>query len=146
MRSIAAASPYASGFPALNVSPVVLQVPDFGTRFWVFQIADSRTDSFGSPGGMYGVSPGFYLLVGPDWEVDVLRGIAPVFRSSTNSGVVAPRISLDDRPEDKRDGSLVAGQGVQQSPRGGTQHRGSWRSALAADGLDWTRARGEHPA
>src|SRR5215468_10662179 len=29
---------------ALDLSPVVVQVPDFGKRFWVYQVVDVRTD------------------------------------------------------------------------------------------------------
>src|SRR5262249_5542531 len=59
---------YGGGPLALDVSPVVIQVPDFGTRFWVYQIVDLRTDSFADVGAMYGTKPGFYLLVGPNWK------------------------------------------------------------------------------
>ena len=57
---------YGLGLLALDVSPVVVQVPDFGDRFWVYQIVDLRTDSFVQLGKMYGTTPGFYLLVGPE--------------------------------------------------------------------------------
>jgi len=50
---------------ALDLSPVVVQVPDFGDRFWVYQIVDLRSDSFVQLGKMYATTPGFYLLVGP---------------------------------------------------------------------------------
>jgi hypothetical protein len=40
-----------------NLSPVVIQVPDFGDRFWVYQIVDLRTDSFVQLGKMYGTTP-----------------------------------------------------------------------------------------
>jgi hypothetical protein len=46
---------------ALEVSPVVVQVPDFGGRFWVFEVSDIRTDNFAQLGAMYGTPPGFYL-------------------------------------------------------------------------------------
>ena len=59
---------------ALDISPVVFQVPDFGKRFWVYQAVDLRTDSFVDLGSMYGTKPGFYLLVGPTWKGDVLKG------------------------------------------------------------------------
>src|SRR5215475_3898518 len=55
---------YGVGSLALDVSAVVIQVPDFGERFWVYQIVDLRTDSFADLGKMYGTAPGFYLLVG----------------------------------------------------------------------------------
>ena len=57
---------YGIGSLALDVSPVVIQVPDFGDRFWVYQAVDLRTDSFVQLGKMYGTTPGFYLLVGPE--------------------------------------------------------------------------------
>ena len=93
---------YGVGAIALDVSPVVLQVPDFGERFWVYQVVDTRTDSFAQIGKMYGTTPGFYLLVGPNWKGEVPKGITRVFRSTTNSGLVAPRIFQDDTPDDKR--------------------------------------------
>ena len=93
---------YGAGSIALDQSPVVLQVPDFGDRFWVYQVVDLRTDSFVQLGKMYGTTPGFYLLVGPDWHGDVPKGITKVFRSSTNTGFIAPRMFQDDTPEDKK--------------------------------------------
>ena len=50
-------------WPLVNVSPVVIQVPDFGDRFWVYQAVDLRTDGFVRIDKMYGTTPGFYLLV-----------------------------------------------------------------------------------
>ena len=93
---------YGAGSLALDLSPVVVQVPDFGDRFWVYQMVDLRTDSFVQLGKMYGTRPGFYLLVGPTWRGDVPKGITKVFRSPTNTGFVAPRVFQDDTPEDKR--------------------------------------------
>ena len=93
---------YGIGAIALDVSPVVVQVPDFGNRFWVYQVVDLRTDSFVQIGKMYGTMPGFYLLAGPNWKGDVPKGITKVFRASTNSGLVAPRIFMDDTAEDRK--------------------------------------------
>ncbi|MBB6095129.1 hypothetical protein HNQ60_004019 [Povalibacter uvarum] len=93
---------YGIGAIALDVSPVVVQVPDFGNRFWVYQVVNLRTDSFVQLGRMYGTTPGFYLLVGPNWKGDVPKGITEVFRSSTNTGLVAPRVFQDDTAQDKR--------------------------------------------
>jgi hypothetical protein len=93
---------YGAGSIALDVSPVVIQVPDFGDRFWVYQVVDLRTDGVVQLGKMYGTTPGFYLLVGPNWQGEVPKGITKVFRSSTNTGFVAPRIFQDDTPEDKK--------------------------------------------
>lgn len=93
---------YGLGAVGLDISPVVLQVPDFGDRFWVYQVVDLRTDSFVQLGKMYNTTPGFYLLVGPNWNGDVPKGITRVFRSPTNTGLVAPRIFMDDTAEDRQ--------------------------------------------
>jgi hypothetical protein len=93
---------YGIGSIALDVSPVVIQVPDFGDRFWVYQIVDLRTDSFVQLGKMYNTTPGFYLLVGPGWQGDVPNGITKVFRSPTNTGLAAPRVFMDDTDADRR--------------------------------------------
>ena len=93
---------YGLGLLALDISPVVIQVPDFGDRFWVYQIVDLRTDSFAQLGKMHGTRPGFYLLAGQDWQGEVPTGITRVFRASSNTGLAAPRIAQDDTPEDKQ--------------------------------------------
>ena len=59
---------YGGGSLGLEQSPVVIQVPDFGDRFWVYQAVDLRSDSFVQLGKMYGTTPGFYLLAGPRWR------------------------------------------------------------------------------
>src|SRR5215831_13670971 len=87
---------------ALDLSPVVVQVPEFGSRFWVYQIVDLRSDSFVQLGKMYGTTPGFYLLVGPNWQGEVPKGISKVFRCPSNTGFSAPRVFQDDTPEDKK--------------------------------------------
>jgi hypothetical protein len=93
---------YGAGSLALDLSPVVVQVPDFGDRFWVYQMVDLRTDGFVQLGKMYGTTPGFYLLVGPNWRGDIPKGITRVFRSPTNTGFAGPRVFQDDTPEDKK--------------------------------------------
>jgi hypothetical protein len=93
---------YGASIVALDQSPAVVQVPDFGKRFWVYQVVDLRTDSFADIGAMYGTKPGFYLLVGPDWKGDVPNGITGVFHAKTNTGMVVPRVFQDDTPEDKQ--------------------------------------------
>jgi hypothetical protein len=92
---------YGAGFQHLDSKPVVVQVPDFGDRFFVYQLTDARTDSFASIGKQYDTKPGHYLLVGPHWNGDVPKGINAVFRSPTDLAAVLPRIFQDDTPEDK---------------------------------------------
>ncbi|MFK3665818.1 DUF1254 domain-containing protein [Ochrobactrum teleogrylli] len=92
---------YGAGIAALDQTPVVVQVPDFGDRFWVYQIVDLRTDSFAELGAMYATSPGFYLLAGPDWKGEIPEGITKVFRSKTDTAFVVPRVFMDDTDEDR---------------------------------------------
>ena len=91
---------YGQSVLALDREPFVIQVPDFGKRFWVYQIVDQRTDSFASIGKMYGTKPGAYLLVGPNWPGTTPKGINEVFRCSTTLGMVIPRVFKDDTPQD----------------------------------------------
>jgi len=56
---------YGLGCFALDLEPVVIQVPDFGDRFWIYAFYDARTDQFANIGKPYGTKPGFYLIVGP---------------------------------------------------------------------------------
>ena len=93
---------YGAGFQRLDTKPVIVQVPDFGDRFFTFQVADGRTDSFASFGKQYSTKPGFYLLVGPNWKGDVPADINAVYRSPTDLAAIFPRVFQDDTPEDKR--------------------------------------------
>jgi hypothetical protein len=120
---------YGAGALALDQSPAVIQVPDFGDRFWVYQIVDVRTDSFADVGKMYGTTPGFYLLVGPDWKGEVPKGITQVFRASTNTGYVVPRVFQDDTPEDNEAVQAVTRQ-VMMFPLAGIDARCSRQLAI----------------
>lgn len=93
---------YGAGIAALDLSPVIVQVPDFNERFWVYQVVDLRTDGFAQIGKMYGTQPGFYLLVGPDWQGETPKGVSQVFRCKTNTAFVAPRVFMDDTAEDRK--------------------------------------------
>jgi hypothetical protein len=92
---------YGAGFQQVDTQLVVVQVPDFGSRFFTYQIADARTNSFGNIGKQYGTKPGFYLVVGPEWKGTVPDGITGVLHSSTDLVAVFPRVFQDDTPEDK---------------------------------------------
>lgn len=92
---------YGLGFFSLDEEPVIAQVPDFGDRFWVYAMYDQRTDQFGELGKAYGTKPGFYLLVGPNWQGDKPEGVEAVIRSPTALNNVIPRIFMDDTDEDR---------------------------------------------
>lgn len=93
---------YGLGFFSLDEEPVVVQVPDFGERFYVYAFYDARTDQFGELGKPYKSKPGFYLLVGPNWKGDKPAGIEAVFRSPTELANAIPRIFMDDTDEDRK--------------------------------------------
>lgn len=87
---------YGQGWMDLSQGPVVVQVPDFGKRFWVYQFLDQRTDVFASPGSRSKTSAGFYMVVGPDWHGATPQGISKVFRSTTNLAMIIPRVRVDE--------------------------------------------------
>jgi hypothetical protein len=92
---------YGLGFLSLEKEPVVIQVPNFGKRFWTLPFYDARTDQFSQLGLQYGTKPGFYMIVGPNWKGTPPAGIAGVVRSSTNYAAVMPRIFMDDTKQDR---------------------------------------------
>ena len=91
---------YGLGWLSLAKEPVVIQVPDFGDRFWTFPVYDARTDEISELGLQYGTKPGFYMVVGPDWKGATPAGVAGVVRSTTDFAVAMPRIFMNDTPED----------------------------------------------
>ena len=91
---------YGFGLSQLDMEPIVMQVPDFGDRFWVYALYDQRTDEFSQMGKAYGTKPGFYMMAGPNWNGEAPKGITAVMRSSTALVVTVPRVFLDDTPED----------------------------------------------
>ena len=62
----------------------MVQVPDFGDRFYVYAMYDQRTDEIGRIGKQYGTKPGFYMIAGPRWNGELPKGITAVVRSSTD--------------------------------------------------------------
>lgn len=92
---------YGQGFFDLDSEPVVVQVPDFGDRFWVYAAYDQRTDQYGKLGKAYGTKPGFYLLAGPNWKGEVPKGIADVVHASTTLANIIPRVFMNDTDEDR---------------------------------------------
>ena len=91
---------YGGGFTALDKEPTMIQVPDFGDRFYVYAMYDQRTDEIGRIGKQYGTKPGFYMIVGPNWKGETPKGVTAAIRSSTDLVFVIPRIFKDATPED----------------------------------------------
>lgn len=93
---------YGLGFFSLDEEPVIMQVPDFGDRFWVYALYDARTDQFAELGKPYATKPGFYLLAGPNWKGKKPAGVNAVIRCSTELANAIPRIFMDDTAEDRK--------------------------------------------
>ena len=91
---------YGLAWLSLAKEPVVIQVPDFGDRFWTFPVYDARTDEISELGLQYGTKPGFYMVVAPNWKGETPAGIAGVVRSTTDFAAFMPRIFMNDTPED----------------------------------------------
>jgi hypothetical protein len=66
---------YGAGFFDLDKEAAIIQVPEFGDRFWVYALYDGRTDEFAEIGKQYGTKPGFYLMVGPNWKGEAPAGL-----------------------------------------------------------------------
>jgi hypothetical protein len=91
---------YGAGFTALDKEPEVIQVPDFGDRFYVYAMYDQRTDEIGRIGKQYGTKPGFYMIVGPNWKAEIPKGVAAAIHSSTDLVFIVPRVFKDATAED----------------------------------------------
>ena len=92
---------YGFGVFDLQDTPVVIQVPDFGDRIWLYQLGDQRTDSFADVGCMHGTRPGAYLVAGPEWNGAVPAGITGVFRCPTRYAYCVPRVFFTGEPGDR---------------------------------------------
>jgi hypothetical protein len=92
---------YGFGIIDAERGPSVVQVPDFGDRFWLYQGVDQRTDSFVRMGAMYQTRPGLYLLAPVSWGGAVPDGIAGVFRFGTRIAACIPRVFMDDTSDDR---------------------------------------------
>ncbi|MBY8856740.1 DUF1214 domain-containing protein [Nocardia sp. CA2R105] len=92
---------YGFGYGAVDDDPVVLQVPDFGDRFWVYAVYDARSEEFSRLGRQYGTEPGNYLIIGPQWDGEVPDGISGVLRAPTELVAIGPRVFLDDTDTDR---------------------------------------------
>ena len=118
---------YGPGFLPLGKEPYVFQVPDFGSRFWVFALYDARTDEFSQLGQQYGTKPGFYLVVGPDWKGETPSGITAVVRSSTALAFAVPRVAYrcktSLRPARHRNRKCLRGNCFPRCARGGSDCR-----------------------
>jgi hypothetical protein len=127
---------YGLGFFSLDEEPVVIQVPNIGSRFWVYAMYDARTDQFAEIGKPYNTKPGFYLIVGPQWKGKKPAGIEAVIRSSTALANAIPRVFMDDTSEDPKAVQTVINQIVAYPLKDfdGKMKTKNWSSAPALPG------------
>ncbi len=92
---------YGFGLFDLEREPVVFQVPDFGDRFWLYQLGDQRTDAFAELGCMYKTAPGSYLVASEEWDQPIPEGIREVFRCSTRYCYLLPRVYFENCDADR---------------------------------------------
>ena len=92
---------YGFGYAAVDKDPIVLQVPDFGDRFWVYALYDARSSEFSNIGKQYGTKPGNYLVVGPHWKGDMPKGITGVLHAPTELVAMGPRVFMNDTDADR---------------------------------------------
>lgn len=92
---------YGFGFGAVDKEPLILQIPDFGDRFWVYALYDARTNEFSQLGKQYGTLPGNYLVVGPHWKGNIPPGITNVIHAPTELVAIGPRVFMNDTEEDR---------------------------------------------
>ena len=121
---------YGLGFFALDEQPVIIQVPEIGDRFWVYAIYDARTDQVGHLGKSYDTKPGFYLLVGPNWDGEKPEGVLEVIKSPTELANIIPRLFMDDTDEDRKAIQPIVNQ-VMMYPL--TEYTGEMKTT------DWTK-------
>jgi hypothetical protein len=86
-------TPYSVAWLNLRKEPIILQLPDLGTRFFLMESMDAWTNVItNSPGTRTAAGPGYYAYVGPDWKGPLPAGLREVFHFPTNLVFIAGRI------------------------------------------------------
>jgi len=69
---------YGAGYLDPSAEPILVRVPDAGTRFWSIQLADPWTNIAPGIGSRSGSKPGLYAIVGPKWKGKLPDGATEV--------------------------------------------------------------------
>ncbi|MGF9909732.1 DUF1254 domain-containing protein [Brevibacillus porteri] len=86
---------YSAAYLDLTQGPLILQVPDFGERYYTIQLMDAWTNSFEYIGTRTtGTKAGQYVIVGPQWEGELPDNLK-VIKSPTNTVLAGGRILID---------------------------------------------------
>lgn len=133
---------YSIAWLDLSREPVVMTVPDMGTRYYLVQLLDAWTETFSVPGTRTtGNKAGTFAIVGPDWKGTVPSAMTTI-DSPTNTVWVIGRIQTngpDDYPAVR-----ALQRGFQLATLGGTAPPP--RPATASDFTERSGARLTPPA
>jgi hypothetical protein len=69
---------HGAGYIDPSAEPILIRVPDAGTRFWSIQWADPWTNIALGVGSRSGSKPGLYAIVGPKWKGKLPEGATEV--------------------------------------------------------------------
>lgn len=114
-------TPYSNAFLDLSKEPIILHLPDLGTRFFLMQVLDAWTNVGGEDdaiclngqpgfcglGTRYGTQAGDYAFVGPDWRGTLPPGIKQVILMPTNTAWIAGRTLTTGSPQDLAEVSAI---------------------------------------
>jgi hypothetical protein len=91
---------WAHGWLDLDKEPMIVTIPDSGSRYLVMQALNLWTDDFASAGTRTpDIKSGDFLIAGPKWKGTAPAGIKATFRSSTRYAWVLVQIAADS-PKD----------------------------------------------
>lgn len=91
---------YSGGWIDLTREPVIVKVPDFGSRYYSIELANFDADNFGYIGTRAtGGQAGTYALVGPNWKGTLPSGVKAIDPAQTNWIMALVRILIDGPEE-----------------------------------------------
>jgi hypothetical protein len=91
---------YSWGWLDLTKEPVIISVPDMGTRYYTFELADFYSDNFGYIGKRTtGTKAANYAILPPGWKGKLPTGIKQSFESPTPYALVFGRTLVDGQAD-----------------------------------------------
>jgi hypothetical protein len=92
---------YSLAWLDLTREPVILHVPDMGSRFFLFEVLDAWTNvNPSSPGARSATQAGNYAFVGPNWKGTLPAGMSGVYSMPTNTVWIIARTYTDGSAAD----------------------------------------------
>lgn len=75
---------YSNAWLNLSPGPIIMHLPDFGSRYYLMPLMDAWTNVFDSPGTRTtGNQAGDFAIIGPNWQGKLPLGVT-IIRSPTN--------------------------------------------------------------